>query len=97
MVCAFGFSARLKLTSAAVAEQATRHLEAVGLPTRLSQVEGGLPDVDTLMDLIAQDKKVKRGKLTFILARDIGEAFIAPDIDAAEVRAFLVEKIAERC
>jgi 3-dehydroquinate synthase len=97
MVCAFGFSARLKLTSAAVAKQATRHLEAVGLPTRLSQVEGGLPDVDTLMDLIAQDKKVKRGKLTFILARGIGEAFIAPDIDATEVRAFLVEKIAERC
>jgi 3-dehydroquinate synthase len=97
MVCAFGFSARLKLTSAAVAEQATRHLADVGLPTRLSQVEGGLPDVDTLMDLIAQDKKVKRGKLTFILTRGIGEAFIAPDIDAAEVRAFLVEKIAERC
>jgi 3-dehydroquinate synthetase len=97
MVCAFGFSARLNLTSAAVAEQATRHLADVGLPTRLSQVEGGLPDVDTLMDLIAQDKKVKRGKLTFILARGIGEAFIAPDIDAAEVRAFLVEKIAERC
>jgi 3-dehydroquinate synthetase len=48
------------------------------------------------MDLIAQDKKVRRGKLTFILARAIGDAFIAPDVDAAEVRAFLVEKLAER-
>ena len=80
-----------------MAERATRHLAAVGLPTHLSQVAGGLPDADRLMELIAQDKKVKRGKLTFILARGIGEAFIASDVDAAEVRAFLVEKIAERC
>jgi 3-dehydroquinate synthetase len=45
------------------------------------------------MDLIAQDKKVKRGKLTFILSRGIGQAFIANDVDAAQVRAFLQEKI----
>ena len=43
------------------------------------------------MDLIAQDKKVKRGKLTFILSRGIGQAFIAPDVDPAQVRAFLAE------
>ena len=48
------------------------------------------------MDLIAQDKKVKRGKLTFILVRGIGAAFIAPGVDAPEVRAFLSEKLAER-
>ena len=35
------------------------------------------------MDLIAQDKKVKRGKLTFILVRGIGQAFVARDVDAA--------------
>jgi 3-dehydroquinate synthetase len=57
---------------------------------------GFLPDADRLMDLIAQDKKVQRGRLTFILARGIGQAFIAPDVDAAGVRAFLVEKLAER-
>jgi 3-dehydroquinate synthetase len=45
------------------------------------------------MDLIAQDKKVKRGKLTFILCRGIGQAFIANDVDPAQVRAFLAEKI----
>jgi 3-dehydroquinate synthetase len=74
-----------------------RHLAATGLPTRLHQVAGGLPDAERLMDLIAQDKKVKRGKLTFILVRGIGSAFIAPDIDAAEVRAFLIEKLTARC
>ena len=93
MACAFEFSARRGLLPPTEAEQAVRHLAAVGLPTHLSQVTGGLPDADRLMALIGQDKKVKRGKLTFILARGIGHAFIAPDIDAAEVRAFLAEKL----
>jgi 3-dehydroquinate synthase len=46
------------------------------------------------MTLIGQDKKVARGKLKFILARAIGNAFVEPDVDAAEVRAFLTEKLA---
>jgi 3-dehydroquinate synthetase len=47
------------------------------------------------MDLIAQDKKVKRGTLTFILVRGIGKAFVARDIDAADVQVFLAEKLDE--
>jgi hypothetical protein len=47
----------------------TRHLEAVGLPTRMQQVPGGVGDVDALMAAIKQDKKVTRGTLTFILTR----------------------------
>jgi 3-dehydroquinate synthetase len=48
------------------------------------------------MDLMAQDKKVSRGTLTFILARGIGASFVARDVDPAEVRAFLTEKLAEQ-
>jgi 3-dehydroquinate synthase len=90
---AFAFSARLGLLSPAEADRVTAHLAAIGLPTRVSDVAGGTPGVDQLMDLMAQDKKVKRGRLTFILARGIGKSFIAPDVDAAEVRAFLAEKL----
>jgi 3-dehydroquinate synthase len=93
MVAAFGFCVRKKLIAPQEAERVTRHLAAVGLPTRLPEVKGGLPGVDRLMELMAQDKKVKRGKLTFILARGIGQAYVAPDIDAADVRAFLSEQI----
>jgi 3-dehydroquinate synthase len=96
MTLAFAFSARRGLIPAAEAERVERHLAAVGLPTRVSQVSGRVPGVDRLMELIAQDKKVKRGQLTFILVRGIGASFIAPDVDAAEVRAFLAEKLAER-
>jgi 3-dehydroquinate synthase len=94
MALAFEFSARRRLLATADAARVQRHLAAVGLPTQLNQVSAGLPDADRLMDLIAQDKKVKRGKLTFILVHGIGAAFIAPDVDAAEVRAFLIEKLA---
>ena len=93
---AFGFSARLGLIPAAEAERAIRHLAAVGLPTRPQDIPGGLPDADALMDLMAQDKKVKRGMLTFILVRGIGSAFVEQGVDAAQVRAFLSEKLAER-
>jgi 3-dehydroquinate synthase len=96
MTLAFAFSAKRGLLPRSEAERVERHLAAVGLPIHLSSVPGGPPDADRLMELIAQDKKVKRGRLTFILARAVGASFVAPDVDAAEVRAFLVEKLAER-
>jgi 3-dehydroquinate synthase len=94
MALAFEFSARKGLIGAAEAARARAHLAAVGLPTHLNDIPGGAPGIDELMDLIAQDKKVKRGTLTFILVRGIGQAFIANDVDAAEVRAFLADKLA---
>jgi 3-dehydroquinate synthase len=96
MTLAFEFSARRGLLRSSDADRVKRHLAAVGLPTQVADVAGGALSVDRLMELIAQDKKVKRGALTFILTRGIGGAFIAPDVDAAEVRAFLVGKLAER-
>ena len=96
MALAFEFSARRSLLPQAEAERAVRHLAAVGLPTRVSDVPGGAPDREQLMTLIAQDKKVARGKLTFILARGIGNAFVVTDVDADEVRAFLTDKLNKR-
>jgi 3-dehydroquinate synthase len=93
MALAFDFSARLGLLPQPEAERVKRHLGKAGLPTRIRDVPGGVPGVDALMDLMAQDKKVKRGRLTFILARAVGAAFVAPDVDAAQVRAFLADKL----
>jgi 3-dehydroquinate synthase len=94
MALAFGFSARQRLIKPAEAERAIAHLAEVGLPTEPKDIPGGLPGVDRLMDLIAQDKKVKRGMPTFILVRGIGAAFVEDGVDQAEVRAFLSEKLA---
>jgi 3-dehydroquinate synthase len=93
---AFDFSARRGLLAAEAAARVKRHLAEIGYATRLAAVPGPLPGADRLMELIAQDKKVKRGTLTFILVRGIGEAFVASDVDPADVRAFLAEKLAER-
>ena len=97
MVLAAEFSARLNMISAAEAARVQRHLASVGLPTRLQDIAGfqqeGLGDADTLLALMGQDKKVKRGKLTFILLEQIGKAVIVNDVDPSKVRDFLHEKL----
>jgi 3-dehydroquinate synthase len=42
---------------------------------------------------MAQDKKVRRGKLTFILLEAIGRAVIARDVEPTPVRDFLKDKL----
>ena len=100
MVLAAEFSAQLGMISSDDAGRIARHLSAVGLPTRLQDIAGfaqeGLADADTLLALMAQDKKVKRGKLTFILLEAVGRAVIAKDVEPAPVRDFLKEKLAQK-
>lgn len=91
---AFRFSESLGLCPKGTAERVVRHIEAVGLPTRIADIPGGTADADELVRLMGQDKKVRDGRLTFILARDIGEAFISRDIEEAQVREFLVREVA---
>ncbi|MEP0509850.1 MAG: 3-dehydroquinate synthase [Aurantimonas coralicida] len=92
-VLAHRFSARLGLCPPADAERCAAHFAAVGLPTRIAEIPGAPLDVATLMAGIGQDKKVRRGSLTFILTRGIGQAFIANDVDPASVEAFLIEEL----
>ncbi len=97
MALAFEFSARRQgLVSRADAARVARHLAEVGLPTAIKDIPGPPPSVDQLMELVAQDKKVKRGMLTFVLVRGIGSAFVEANVDEREVRAFISEKLAER-
>ncbi|MCR9139772.1 MAG: 3-dehydroquinate synthase [Alphaproteobacteria bacterium] len=91
-VLAHQFSARLNLASPDDAHRVAAHFQSVGLPTKMADIEGELPPPDILMNHIAQDKKVKRGKLTFILTRGIGQSFMADDVPSSEVLSFLKEK-----
>jgi 3-dehydroquinate synthase len=97
MVLAAELSAQLGMISMDDATRVQRHLADVGLPTHLQDIAGfaqeGLADADALMALMAQDKKVKRGKLTFILLRAVGQAVIASDADPATVKDFLARKL----
>ena len=52
-------------------------------------------NADAILDAMFQDKKVERGALTFILARAIGDCFIAKNVDPGEVHAFLQSELGE--
>ena len=100
MTLAAQFSTKLGMIGEADAARVERHLIEAGLPTRLQDIAGfaqeGLADADALMALMAQDKKVKRGKLTFILLEAVGRAVIAKDVEPTPVRDFLQEKLQEK-
>jgi len=93
MALAHRFSVKMNLCGIEDAERVEAHLKSVGLPTSLKDVPGGLPDAEKLMDYIAQDKKVSRGALTFILTRGIGQSFIAKDVPPVAVLEFLKERL----
>ncbi len=94
LALAFRFSTMLGLASGQDATRIENHWRNVGLPTRLGDVAGGVGDAESLLDAMRQDKKVADGKLTFILARGIGESFIARDVAPADVRRFLAAEMA---
>jgi len=89
---AFRFSAVQGLCPTQDATRATAAIAAAGLPTTLADVAATAFDAERLVRHMAQDKKAEGGKLTFILARGIGDAFVARDVDAGAVRAFLIEE-----
>jgi 3-dehydroquinate synthase len=90
---AFRFSARKGLSLPADADRVARHFAEIGLPTKISDIPGPPMSADELLEHIGQDKKVSGGRLTFILVRGIGQAFIARDVPGDEVHAFLSEEL----
>jgi 3-dehydroquinate synthetase len=90
MAQAFRYSERAGLCAAGTASRVEAHLRAVGLPTRVMDIPGpAKPDVATLVGLMGQDKKVRRGTLTFILVRGIGAAFVSREVAPDALAAFL--------
>lgn len=95
MCLALRLSEELGLCPQGTASRASRHLSEVGLPTRIGDIPGDeTADPDHLMALMAQDKKVKDGRMTFIMVRNIGEAYVTREIAPETVRAFLAREIA---
>jgi 3-dehydroquinate synthase len=87
---AFRFSAHLGHCSPADAARVEAALKPCHLPTRLANIPGHPFSADRLIGHMAQDKKAEGGALTFVLARSIGDAFVAKGVDPAELRAFLI-------
>ncbi len=93
MCLAYRFSEELGLCPKGCAARMASHLRAVGLPVRLFDIPGGKANAAELIRLMGQDKKVRNGKLTFILVRDLGKAFITQDVSVERVSEFLTREI----
>jgi 3-dehydroquinate synthase len=89
MVQAFKFSGAMGLCDPHLHARVSAHLALAKLPTHVSHIAGELPPPPRMLELMRQDKKAVGGKLTFILTRAIGDAFIAKDVDEHSVLAFL--------
>jgi 3-dehydroquinate synthase len=89
---AFRFSHRLGLCSGQDAERAWAAIAAAGLPGRMADLTAGPFSAQALVGHMAQDKKAEGGRLTLILAREIGQAFVAKDVETARVREFLIDE-----
>ena len=81
---AFRLSARLGLCDAAVAERVVAHIGSVGLAAELAMLNRRF-SAATLIGHMQRDKKMQDGRLKFILARGIGQAFTSSDVPEAAV------------
>ena len=97
-VClAFRLSQELGLIGADRVTRVEAHFAGVGLPTRIADIPSNRPpDPLELSKIMGQDKKVRAGRLTLILVRGIGQAFIARDVTSATVLDFLSRQIARQ-
>lgn len=93
---AFELSARLGLCAQETPSRVRAHLRAMGMKVDLADIPGDLPDAAALVRLMGQDKKVQDGRLRFILARGIGQAFVADDVPPAMVESLLAEALRGR-
>jgi 3-dehydroquinate synthase len=89
MILAFDFAARMGLAAPEESRRVRRHLDEMGLPTQLSTIGLAGISADRLIAHMSKDKKVRDGRITLILPRLIGEAFVMKDAPVDELRDFL--------
>lgn len=95
MILALDLSHRIGLCSGQEVDRARRHFAAMGLPMDIASIAGARDwDAGKLVDHMRHDKKVLAGRMRFILARGIGDAFVTADVDEKDVVQVLERSIA---
>ena len=88
MMMAFEASVAMGLCDAGAVEKMRTHYAKMGLPATPKAIRADW-NLDALMEHFTRDKKAKDGKLTFILARGIGQAYVANNVDAANIKKIM--------
>ncbi len=89
LVLAFQLSARLGLCAPEDADRIAAHLREHGLPASPRELPDGSPSAETLVDFMGFDKKLKDGRIRFVLARGIGKSFVADNVAVEDAHAVL--------
>lgn len=89
MTLALELSCRLGMLKADDVDRVRNHLRSAGLPTSPADIPGAPLSTDRLIERMLQDKKVKAGRATFVLANQIGSAVLSDDVDMTDVAAVL--------
>jgi 3-dehydroquinate synthase len=85
MLMAMRLSVGMGLITQQDMTRAVTHYQSVGLISDLPAIDGVNWTASTLLAHMFQDKKVDQGKLTFILLKAIGDAFITQDVSQDDV------------
>ncbi len=93
MVMAFDLSVKMGLCAAEDALRMRHHLQGLGLPIHAGNIKAS---VDDLVETMKRDKKALDNKMTFILVKGIGEAFITQDVEESLVREILEKSLMEK-
>lgn len=93
---AFETSARMGFCSQETPSRVRAHFAQMGQKTDLKDIDGDLPSAHDLIELMYQDKKVSSGAINFIMARDIGQAFVTKEVEMSVVHDVLSDALKER-
>ena len=94
MVMAFELSEMLGLCGADAPDRIRRHLKSVGLPTGASDIGAPAGTAREVLAFMRQDKKVRDGRRTLVLAHGIGRAFVTADVAPSALEALLARALA---
>lgn len=94
MIMALELSALLNLCPVTDVERVRRHYIATGLPMTVPKAQNRHWEPTTLIRHMGHDKKVQDGKVTFILAHGIGNAFVSRDVNLDDVERLLNDAVA---
>ena len=91
MVLALRLSVKMNFCPREDVDRLQAHLAAAQLPTDPSMIQETCFQIDEMINVMAQDKKVLQNKMRFILAHKIGDTFISDDVSEEILRDFLNE------
>ncbi|MDG2355090.1 MAG: 3-dehydroquinate synthase [Paracoccaceae bacterium] len=70
-----------------------KHLITSGFKTKIKQLSGANIDLDLLMNLMYQDKKVTSNQLNFVLLNKIGEGILMKNVDPENVKHVIQQSL----